>query len=53
MQAAEYGKDEDSSVKLLTRHKAVELEIDTYSGIIKESSATAAKLVLSPVVTSL
>ena len=40
----EYGKDEDSSVKLLTKHKALELEIDTYSGIVKEISATANKL---------
>ena len=35
MKAADYGKDEDSSVKLLTKHKALELEIDTYSGIVK------------------
>ena len=44
MKAAEFGKDEDSSVKLLTKHKALELEIDTYSGIVKEISATATKL---------
>ena len=44
MKAAEFGKDEDSSVKLLTKHKAVELEVDTYSGIVKEISATASKL---------
>ena len=37
MKAADYGKDEDSSVKLLTKHKALELEIDTYSGIVKVS----------------
>ena len=44
MKQAEYGKDEDSSVKLLTKHKALELEVDTYSGIVKEISATANKL---------
>ena len=44
MKAAEFGKDEDSSVKLLTKHKAVELEVDTYSGIVQEISATATKL---------
>ena len=44
MKQAEYGKDEDSSVKFLTKHKALELEIDTYSGIVKEISATATKL---------
>ena len=44
MKAAEFGKDEDSSVKLLTKHKALELEVDTYSGIVKEISATATKL---------
>ena len=35
MKVADFGKDEDSSVKLLTKHKALELEIDTYSGIVK------------------
>ena len=45
MKGAEYGKDEDSSVKLLTKHKAMELEIDTYSGIVQEISAAASKLV--------
>ena len=45
LQGGEFGKDEDSSVKLLTKHKALELEIDTYSGIIMEITATADKLV--------
>ena len=41
----DFGKDEDSSVKLLTKHKTLELEIDTYSGIIQEMMGTANKLV--------
>ena len=45
MKGTDYGKDEDSSVKLLTKHKAVELEIDTYSGIISEMTSTAGQLV--------
>ena len=36
-------KDEDSSVKLLNKHKAMELDIDTYSGIVQETSAAATK----------
>ena len=44
MKQGDYGKEEDSSVKLLTKHKALELEIDTYSGIVKEISATSNKL---------
>ena len=35
LKSGEHGKDESSSIKLLTRHKGVELEIDTYSGIIQ------------------
>merc|ERR1719445_364352 len=35
----------ESSVKLLAKHKTRELEIDTYSGIIREMTATADKLV--------
>ena len=45
LQGTDYGKDEDSSVKLLTKHKGLELEIDTYSGIIMEMTGTANKLV--------
>jgi len=45
IQGAEYGNDEDNSIKMLTKHKTMELEIDTYSGIIQEISATATKLV--------
>jgi spectrin beta len=45
MKGAEYGQDGDSSIKLLTKHKAMELEIDTYSGIVQEISAAATKLI--------
>jgi len=45
MNGGDYGKDEDSSIKLLTKHKAMELEIDTYSGIVQEISAAALKMV--------
>ena len=34
-------------MKLLTKHKGVELEIDIYSGIIQEISSTAAQLIAS------
>ena len=47
LNGSDFGKDEDSSVKLLTKHKALELEIDTYSGIIQEMTGTANKLVSS------
>ena len=47
MKGSDFGKDEDSAVKLLTKHKAVELEIDTYSGIISEMTSTAGQLVAS------
>ena len=47
VKSTEFGKDEDSSIKLLTKHKGLELEIDTYSGIIKEISSTADTLVNS------
>ncbi len=35
LQGGDYGKDEASSVKLLTKHKALELGVDTYSGIVQ------------------
>ncbi|GFT80923.1 spectrin beta chain, non-erythrocytic 5 [Nephila pilipes] len=36
LESTDYGKDEDAAVKLLTKHKALELEIDTYSSLITE-----------------
>ncbi|CAB4056725.1 SPTB [Lepeophtheirus salmonis] len=38
------GKDEDSTVKLLTKQKAIELEIDSYTGIINELKNEASML---------
>ena len=43
MNGGDYGEDEDSSIKLLTKHKAMKLEIDTYSVIVQEISATFSK----------
>ncbi|XP_035225862.1 spectrin beta chain, non-erythrocytic 1-like isoform X1 [Stegodyphus dumicola] len=36
LESTDYGKDEDAAVKLLTKHKALELEIDTYCSLITE-----------------
>lgn len=35
---ADCGRDRDSAMKLLTKHKALELELDTYNSIINEMS---------------
>ncbi|XP_025833247.1 spectrin beta chain, non-erythrocytic 1 [Agrilus planipennis] len=32
----DYGRDRDAATKLLTKHKALELELETYNGIITE-----------------
>ena len=32
----DYGKDKDASVKLLTKHKTLELEMDSYRGLVNE-----------------
>lgn len=34
--STDYGRDEDVAVKLLTKQKGIELEIDTYSGLVVE-----------------
>ncbi|XP_070377881.1 spectrin beta chain, non-erythrocytic 1-like isoform X1 [Dermacentor albipictus] len=34
--STDFGRDEDAAVKLLTKQKALELEIDTYSGLVVE-----------------
>ena len=41
------GKDEDVARKKLAKHKALELEIDTYAGLVKEMGATADAMVKS------
>lgn len=36
LSSTDYGRDRDAATKLLTKHKAIELELDTYSGIVSE-----------------
>lgn len=47
LNSADVGKDEDAAVKLLTKHKALELELDTYSGLITEMGNMAHSMVSS------
>ncbi|XP_066150741.1 spectrin beta chain isoform X4 [Euwallacea fornicatus] len=43
----DYGRDRDSATKLLTKHKALELELDTYNNIIAEMGHGAQTMVKS------
>lgn len=45
LKSTDYGRDRDSATKLLTKHKGIELELDTYSGIISEMGHTAASMI--------
>jgi spectrin beta len=45
--STDYGRDRDSATKLLTKHKALELELDTYNNIIAEMGRGAQALVQS------
>ncbi|XP_017956520.1 spectrin beta chain, non-erythrocytic 1 isoform X4 [Drosophila navojoa] len=45
LRSTEYGRDRDSAAKLLTKHKTIELELDTYSGIVTEMGHTCAAMV--------
>ena len=47
LSSADVGKDEDAAIKLLTKHKAVELELDTYSGLITEMGNMSQAMVSS------
>lgn len=47
LKSTDYGRDRDSATKLLTKHKAIELELDTYSGIITEMGHTASAMISS------
>lgn len=47
LQTKDYGRDEDVARKLLAKHKGLELEIDTYSGIVKEMGTVADQMVKS------
>ncbi|KAK0173670.1 hypothetical protein PV328_006832 [Microctonus aethiopoides] len=45
LSSTDYGRDRDAATKLLTKHKAVELELDSYNGIVTEMGHTAAAMV--------
>lgn len=45
LQSNDHGRDRDSATKLLTKHKAIELELDSYSGIINEMGHTSAAMI--------
>jgi spectrin beta len=45
LKSTDYGRDRDSATKLLTKHKTIELELDTYSAIIQEMGVTAQLMV--------
>lgn len=45
LKSTDFGRDRDSATKLLTKHKAIELELDTYSGIISEMGHNAASMI--------
>lgn len=47
LKSTDFGRDRDSATKLLTKHKGIELELDTYSGIISEMGHTAASMIVS------
>ena len=44
LNSADSGKDSESTIKLLTKQKTIELEVDTYSVIIKEMSRHSKEL---------
>ncbi|KAJ8962237.1 hypothetical protein NQ318_018209 [Aromia moschata] len=45
--SSDYGRDRDSATKLLTKHKALELELDTYNNIISEMGHGAQAMIKS------
>ncbi|XP_048512555.1 spectrin beta chain, non-erythrocytic 1 isoform X2 [Athalia rosae] len=45
LSSTDYGRDRDAATKLLTKHKAVDLELDTYNGIVTEMGHTATAMV--------
>ncbi|RXG57046.1 Spectrin beta chain, non-erythrocytic 5 [Armadillidium vulgare] len=47
LQTKDYGKDEDVARVKLAKHKALELEIDTYAGLVKEMGMNAEQMVKS------
>ncbi|XP_076250387.1 spectrin beta chain, non-erythrocytic 5 kst isoform X4 [Rhynchophorus ferrugineus] len=47
LDSTDFGRDRDSATKLLTKHKALELELDTYSNIILEMGHGANAMIKS------
>lgn len=47
LRSTDYGRDRDSTTKLLTKHKAIELELDTYSGIVNEMGHNCSAMIAS------
>ncbi|XP_043484059.1 spectrin alpha chain [Leptopilina heterotoma] len=47
LNSTDYGRDRDAATKLLTKHKALELELDTYNGIVTEMGHTASTMINS------
>lgn len=45
LRSVDYGRDRDSATKLLTKHKGIELELDTYSGIVSEMGHVSTAMV--------
>ncbi|XP_050085218.1 spectrin beta chain, non-erythrocytic 5 isoform X3 [Anopheles aquasalis] len=45
LRSSDFGRDRDSATKLLTKHKVIELELDTYSGIVSEMGHTASAMI--------
>ncbi|KAK2710872.1 hypothetical protein QYM36_012149, partial [Artemia franciscana] len=45
LSSKDYGKDAESAIKFLTKHKAIELELDAYSGLINELCSQGQKMI--------
>ncbi|KAL1131759.1 hypothetical protein AAG570_011372 [Ranatra chinensis] len=45
LSSSDYGRDRDAASKLLTKHKALELELDTYNAIVNEMGHVASSMV--------
>ncbi|KAL0275436.1 UNVERIFIED_CONTAM: hypothetical protein PYX00_003283 [Menopon gallinae] len=45
LSSTDYGRDRDAASKLLAKHKALELELDSYNGIVTEMGHVAEKMV--------
>lgn len=43
--STDYGRDRDAATKLLTKHKALELELDTYNAIVVEMGRGAQAMI--------